>query len=167
MKDTERRHPSGLPYRLGVGVVMLNGDGRVFVGKRLDSTQEAWQMPQGGIDKGEEPWEAAIRELGEETGAAAHHVERIAEAPGWFWYDLPDELIGVVWKGRYAGQKQKWYAARFLGDDRDININTREPEFGHWQWVEPHRLPELIVPFKRQLYTDVLAALAHALLPAG
>ncbi len=160
MKDRERVHPSGLPYRLGVGVALLNRDGNVFVGKRLDSTLEAWQMPQGGIDKGETPWEAAVRELGEETGAAAHHVERIAEAPGWFWYDLPDELIGVVWKGRYAGQKQKWYAARFLGQDSDIDIATEHAEFSHWQWVAPHRLTELIVPFKRQLYADVLAGLA-------
>jgi putative (di)nucleoside polyphosphate hydrolase len=156
----ERRHKSGLPYRLGVGVVMLNRQGLVFVGKRLDSTMEAWQMPQGGIDPGETPWRAAVRELGEETGAAAHHVELIAEAPGWFWYDLPDELVGVVWKGKYAGQKQKWYAVRFTGADSDIDIATEHQEFSHWQWVEAGRLVDLIVPFKRQLYTDVLTALA-------
>jgi putative (di)nucleoside polyphosphate hydrolase len=139
-------------YRRGVGVMLLNEDGKVFVGRRIDNTDEAWQMPQGGIDKGEEPWAAARRELEEETGIPPHLVERISECPERLKYDLPPELRSKLWGGKYAGQDQDWYLARFLGDDSDVNIATKHPEFCDWKWVEPDTLPELIVPFKRDLY---------------
>lgn len=152
-----------LPYRPCAGIMLLNGDGRAFVGQRIDTTVEAWQMPQGGIDPGEEAEEAAIRELGEEIGVRADQVALIAEAPGEFFYDLPDELVGRVWKGKWRGQRQKWFLFRFLGDDLDINIATEHPEFSTWRWVEPAELPRLIVPFKRALYEEVLAAFAPRL----
>ncbi len=160
---TPRDHPSGLPYRPGVGVMLFNGAGLVFVGQRLDSRLDAWQMPQGGIDKGEEPLPAAFRELEEETGIAPHLAEVIAETPDWHYYDLPDELLGKLWKGRYAGQRQKWYAMRFLGHDRDVNIETKHPEFSAWRWADVGELVKLAVPFKRDLYADVISTL----LPAG
>lgn len=147
-----------LPYRPCVGVMLLNREGQVFVGQRLDTTLEAWQMPQGGIDPGEDPLATAIRELGEETGIAPNLVELIAEAPGEFHYDLPQELIGKVWKGKYRGQTQRWFLFRFLGQDSDIRIQTAHPEFRAWRWTEPKDLPKQIVPFKRALYEDVLAA---------
>jgi len=147
-----------LPYRPCAGVMLLNRDGLAFVGQRLDTTMEAWQMPQGGIDKGEDARTAAIRELGEEIGVAARHVEAIAVAPGEFFYDLPDDLVGKVWKGKYRGQRQKWFLYRFIGEDTDINLATEHPEFMSWRWVDPRELPKLIVPFKRQLYEDVIAA---------
>jgi len=154
-----RTHKSGLPYRAGVGIMLLNAQGKVFVGQRLDSTLEAWQMPQGGIDDGEDPLTAAIRELGEETGVAPHLVEVTTETPGWHYYDLPDDLIGTIWKGRYCGQRQKWFAMRFLGQDSDVRIDTEHPEFRTWQWAARDQLSALIVPFKRELYAAVLAAL--------
>ncbi|MFS0770913.1 RNA pyrophosphohydrolase [Sphingomonas sp. 1P08PE] len=147
-----------LPYRPCAGVMLVNREGRVFVGQRLDSTLEAWQMPQGGIDPGEEALDAAVRELWEETGVAADHAELIAEAPGSFTYDLPDELIGKVWKGRWRGQTQRWFLFRFTGQDGDIDIRTAHPEFRSWRWIDPEDLPRLIVPFKRVLYEQVLAA---------
>ena len=150
--------PADLPYRPCVGVMLLNRAGQVFVGQRLDTTLEAWQMPQGGIDPGEEPLTTAIRELGEETGITADNVELIAEAPGEFRYDLPPELIGKVWKGRYRGQVQRWFLFRFTGTDTDIRIATAHPEFRAWRWADPDELPHLIVPFKKQLYEDVLKA---------
>lgn len=149
---------SALPYRPCVGVMLLNREGQVFVGQRLDTTLEAWQMPQGGIDPGEAPLDTALRELGEETGIAAERVELIAEAPGEFRYDLPPELVGKVWGGKYRGQVQQWYLFRFLGRDSDIRIETAHPEFRAWRWADPKDLPTLIVPFKRALYRDVLAA---------
>ncbi len=159
---TERLHKSGLPYRAGVGIMLFNADDRVFVGQRLDSKLEAWQMPQGGIDPGEAPLEAALRELEEETGVPPHLVEITAETPGWHYYDLPDDMIGTVWKGRYAGQRQKWFSARFLGTDGDVNIATSHPEFRAWRWAETHELVEMAVPFKTDLYTAVIAELgAH------
>ena len=124
-----------LPYRPCAGVMLMNRDGRVFVGQRLDSTLEAWQMPQGGIDPGEDGYAAAVRELFEETGVVADHVELIAEAPGEFFYDLPDELIGKVWKGKWRGQRQRWFLFRFLGNDGDIDIRTAHPEFRTWRWA--------------------------------
>jgi putative (di)nucleoside polyphosphate hydrolase len=151
------------PYRRGVGVVLLNREGKVFVGARIDNTDEAWQMPQGGIDKGEEPWPAALRELEEETGIPPHLVERIAACPERLKYRLPDELIGVIWKEPWVGQDQDWYLARFLGEDSDINIRTKDPEFREWKWIEPERLPELIVPFKRDLYRRLLREFAEHL----
>lgn len=138
-----------LPYRLGVGVLLLNRANRVFVAQRLDMKTEAWQMPQGGIDPGEDPLQAAFRELKEEIGTNRAQALRETE---WIAYDLPRELIPKLWKGRYRGQKQKWYAMRFLGSDEEIDIDGPEPEFSAWRWAEFEHLPELIVPFKRNLY---------------
>ena len=148
----------GSAYRPCVGVMLLNGSDKVFVGQRLDTTLEAWQMPQGGIDPGEQPLETALRELGEETGIRPEHVSLIAEAPQEFRYDLPPELIGKVWKGRYRGQVQRWFLFRFLGSDNDIRIDTQHPEFRAWKWADPADLPTIIVPFKRTLYREVLGA---------
>ena len=144
-------------YRRGVGVMLLNLEGKVFVGARIDNTDEAWQMPQGGIDKDEEPWATALRELEEETGIAPHLVERVADCRQRLKYDLPEELRGKLWGGKYVGQDQDWYLARFLGRDSDINIATEDPEFREWKWIEPRQLPDLIVPFKRQLYRQLLS----------
>ena len=148
--------PATLPYRPCAGVMLANRDGLVFVGQRLDTSSEAWQMPQGGIDPGEDAEEAAIRELGEETGVHGGLVEIIARSREEYFYDLPDELIGKMWGGKYRGQRQYWYLARFLGQDSDVNIQTKHPEFRSWKWAEPETLPELIVPFKRKLYRDIL-----------
>ena len=158
--------PATLPYRPCAGVMLLNRDGKVFVGQRIDSTVEAWQMPQGGIDPGEEARDTAVRELGEETGIAPGLVELIATAPDELFYDLPDDLVGRIWKGQYRGQRQRWFLFRFLGEDADVNIETAHPEFRAWRWAEPADLPRLIVPFKRALYEEVLAAFA-ADLPAA
>lgn len=148
-----------LPYRRGVGAVLFNRDGRVFVASRID-TPGAWQLPQGGIDVGEDPREAVLRELAEETGTAA--AEIIAEAGDWFRYDLPDDLIGKAWKGRYRGQEQKWFALRFSGRDADIDLGAHgEPEFDAWRWVDIETLPSLIVGFKRPLYQYVVAEFRH------
>ena len=149
---------STLPYRPGAGVMLLNRDGRVFVAQRLDSTLEAWQMPQGGLDEGEDPEAGALRELEEETGITRDKVEVIARCPEPLTYDLPPDLVGKLWKGRWRGQKQHWFLARFLGDDSDIDIATEHPEFRAWRWADPADLPALIVPFKKKLYEDVLAA---------
>jgi putative (di)nucleoside polyphosphate hydrolase len=150
-------------YRRGVGVMLLNEHRHVFVGRRIDNKDEAWQMPQGGIDKGEEPWPAALREVEEETGIAPHLVEQVACHPERLRYRLPDALIGVVWKEKWVGQDQDWYLARFIGTDDDVNIATKHPEFSHWKWVEPHLLPELIVPFKRDLYRKLVEGFADFL----
>jgi len=150
-------------YRRGVGVMLLNREGKVFVGARIDNTDDAWQMPQGGIDEGEEPWATALRELEEETGIAPRLVERIAECPRRLKYDLPQALQGKLWKGKWKGQDQDWYLARFLGADEDVNIATGHPEFREWKWIEPDRLPDLIVPFKRELYRQLLREFAEHL----
>jgi putative (di)nucleoside polyphosphate hydrolase len=148
---------NGDRYRRGVGVMLLNSHGKVFVGARIDNTDDAWQMPQGGIDEGEDdPWLTALRELEEETGIAPHLVERVAHCPERLRYRLPDELVGVIWKEPWVGQEQDWFLARFLGRDSDVNIATAHPEFRDWKWVDPERLPELIVPFKRELYRQLL-----------
>jgi putative (di)nucleoside polyphosphate hydrolase len=149
-----------LPYRPAVGVMLLNGEDKVFVGQRLDSTLEAWQMPQGGTDPGEDSREAALRELEEETGIRRELVEIIACASRQLDYDLPADLVGKLWKGRYRGQRQTWYLARFLGRDEDVQIDTHEPEFRAWRWVDARELPRLIVPFKKALYEAVLAEFA-------
>ena len=143
-------------YRRGVGVMLLNAEGKVWAGARIDNTDDAWQMPQGGIDKGEEPWATALRELEEETGIAPHLVERLADCPERLRYDLPEELRGKLWGGKWIGQDQDWFLARFLGRDEDIDIETEHPEFREWRWVEPERVPELIVPFKRDLYRRLI-----------
>ena len=147
-------------YRRGVGVMLLDRDGRVFVGQRLDNAIDAWQMPQGGIDEGEDPLAAAVRELGEETGIARDKVEIIARCPVELTYDLPEELIGKVWKEPWRGQRQTWFLARFLGEDSDVDLATPHPEFRAWKWADPADLPALIVPFKRRLYAQVLEAFA-------
>ena len=147
---------SELAYRPCVGIMLVNMDGKVFVGQRIDNAVEAWQMPQGGIDDGEDMKTAALRELNEETGIVREHVEIIAKAREEHFYDLPPELIGKLWGGKYRGQRQYWFLARFLGSDEDIDIRTAHPEFREWKWTEPDSLPDLIVPFKRKLYRDIL-----------
>ena len=150
-------------YRRGVGVMLLNADNLVWVGRRIDNRDEAWQMPQGGLDKGEEPWAGALRELEEETGIGPKLVEKIADHPQQLTYDIPEAIAMKLWKGKYQGQVQDWYLARFLGTDGDIAIATEHPEFSHWQWVEPTLLPELIVTFKRDLYRAILDGFAEHL----
>ena len=145
---------AALPYRKGVGVMLLNRDGEVFVAQRIDSADAAWQMPQGGIDPGESPRAAALRELEEETGTAKAEV--IGETRDWLRYDLPLDLVPRVWKGRYRGQEQKWFAMRFLGEDQDIDIATEHPEFSAWRWVSVDALCGLIVPFKQALYVKLV-----------
>ena len=145
-------------YRPGVGVMLLNEAKQVWVGQRLDSKLEAWQMPQGGLDPGEEPLEGALRELEEETGIRPGLVEILGRAKEELTYDLPDSLKGKIWKKPWRGQRQTWFAARFLGTDDDVNIATPDPEFRAWKWADPAELPALIVPFKRKLYEDVVEA---------
>lgn len=154
--------PEDLPYRPCAGVVLVNGDGLIFAGQRIDMP-EAWQMPQGGIDKGETPELAALRELTEETGIAPERVELQAEAPEWITYDLPPELLGKLWKGKYRGQKQKWFLLRFLGEDAEIDIATEHPEFDRWCWMRADDLITHIVPFKRDVYRQVFAAFGDRL----
>jgi len=154
---------AGLPYRPCVGVMLANDRGEVFVGQRIDTDGLAWQMPQGGVDAGEAPVEAALRELREETGVPPELVEVEAETPGWVTYDLPHDLVPKVWKGRYRGQKQKWFLLRFRGTDADIDIVTEHPEFSEWRWLPPAELPGAIVPFKRAVYQQVLQAFSGRL----
>ncbi len=134
--------------------MLINPQGLVFVAKRIDRTSEAWQMPQGGMDEGEVPLKTATRELLEETGT--DKAELLMESSGWYTYDLPDDLVPVIWGGRFRGQRQKWFAMRFTGTDADINIHTQEPEFCEWKWVKAATLPDLIVPFKRDLYSKLI-----------
>jgi putative (di)nucleoside polyphosphate hydrolase len=147
-----------LPYRPCVGVMLVNREGLVFAGQRLDSDSPAWQMPQGGIDKGEKPREAALRELWEETGVTGDLVEFVAKTEDWVTYDLPPELLGKVWGGKYRGQKQKWFLFRFLGRDDQVRIDTEHPEFSRWRWVDADEMVASIVPFKRAVYEQVVAA---------
>ena len=153
----EKLGPGGLPYRPGAGVVLVNEDGLIWAGLRIDTTAEAWQMPQGGIDPGEDALQAAIRELGEETGLPSTAVEVVAETADWVYYDLPDELVGKIWKGKYGGQRQKWVLMRFTGRDDQIDIATEHPEFAKWAWMRADDLMAAIVPFKRALYTEIFA----------
>lgn len=139
-------------YRRGAGIMLLNSEGKVFVAARIDNPDDAWQMPQGGLDEGEDPWPGALRELQEETGIPPDLVEKIAEHPERLRYDLPGEWREKLWRGKWKGQMQHWFLARFLGNDADIDLDTHHPEFRDWKWVEPELLPELIVPFKRDLY---------------
>lgn len=147
-----------LPYRPCVGVMLVNKKGNIFTGQRIDSDLPAWQMPQGGIDDGETARDAALRELWEETGIIAEHVRIEAELDGWLTYELPDDLIPVLWGGKFRGQKQKWFLMRFLSDDLDVDITQEPREFSDWQWLEPDELVDQIVPFKRKVYAAVLDA---------
>ncbi|MDC8753474.1 RNA pyrophosphohydrolase [Erythrobacter sp. sf7] len=155
--------PEGLPYRPCAGFMLVNAQGLVFVGQRIDpSAHGFWQMPQGGIDKGEDVRTAALRELEEEVGIAAHMVEVIAQSAQPYLYDLPPELLGRVWKGKYRGQEQHWFLGRFLGSDADIDLEAHDPpEFNAWRWIAPEQLPELIVPFKRAVYQGLVAEFRH------
>ena len=148
-----------LPYRPCVGIMLIDRGGRVFVAQRIDTPGTAWQMPQGGIDEGESPRQAALRELHEEVGT--DQAEVLAESRELWRYDLPAELVPRLWGGRFRGQEQKWLALRFLGRDADIDIATAAPEFRAWRWAELAELPDLIVPFKRQIYLKVIAEFGH------
>lgn len=147
------------PYRPGIEIMLLSSRGRVLVAQRLDMPSNAWQMPQGGIDEGEEPLAAAWREMREEIGT--DKAELAAESRTWLSYDLPPDLSDQIWKGRFRGQRQKWFAFRFRGKDRDIDIETKHPEFSAWKWAKMKHLPDLIVPFKRQLYSELVAEFGH------
>ena len=143
-----------LPYRLGIGVFLLNKDKKLWVGKRIDNPGNYWQMPQGGIDSEESQIQACLRELKEEIGS--DNVKVIMESEEWLKYDLPDKLIGNVWKGKYRGQKQKWFACEFLGRDKDINIDYFKPEFCAWKWISPKKILDVAVPFKKKIYSTIL-----------
>ncbi len=147
-------NPQKLPYREGVGMMIINKQKKIFVGKRIDTKIEAWQMPQGGIDIGETPSKAALREMHEEIGSDKGEI--LAESKKWYSYDLPPFLIPRLWNGRYRGQKQKWFLIIFKGLDEEINIKTAHPEFNAWRWVSLEKLPKIIVPFKRRLYQAVI-----------
>jgi len=150
-------NPAGKkPYRRGVGIALINARGQVFVAQRIDTKESAWQMPQGGIDEGEAPREAALRELHEEIGTDKARI--IATSRKWLRYDLPEDLQNKVWKGKYRGQEQKWFLMKFLGTDADINIATAHPEFSSWKWIPFTNLSRVIVGFKREIYTKVIQA---------
>ena len=146
---------AALPYRPCVGLMLLNREGRIFAGQRLDNSRDAWQMPQGGIDHGETPREAALRELSEETGINSARIEVLRESQVWHDYDLPRTLIPKLWDGRFRGQSQRWFALRFDGPDSEVNIDTHEPEFRSWAWMSRDELVQKIVPFKRDTYSRV------------
>ncbi len=155
----------GKAYRPAAAVMLLNADNKVFVAQRLDSSLDAWQMPQGGLDPGEDARTGALRELEEETGIGPALVEIVAQSSRELLYDLPPELSGKLWKGKYAGQRQSWFLMRFLGTDLDVNLDTEHPEFRAFQWVDPWHLPNLIVAFKKRLYEEVLEEFAAHLPP--
>ena len=154
-----------LPYRRGVGIMLLNARGDVFVAQRIDMPSDAWQMPQGGIDEGETPETAAWREMQEETGTRAAVL--LAESRGWYRYDLPAELVPRLWKGQYRGQEQKWFAFRFTGTEADIAIDSAHAEFSAWKWAPMAALPQRIVPFKRQLYAELVVEFGHLAEPTN
>jgi len=145
---------SELPLRLGVGIIVLNKENKVFVGKRRDNPTNKWQMPQGGVDRGENSVNAMKRELKEET--SIRNIEILKELEGWTEYELPDYLLGKIWRGKYRGQKQKWFIVRFLGKDEEINLKTAHPEFIEWQWLDIENLPSVIVHFKKKVYEKLL-----------
>ena len=142
-----------LPFRSGVGIVVLNKNNKVFVAKRIDNKKDFWQMPQGGVEEGEDYLTAAFRELEEET--SIKKVSLIKELDGLTSYELPKDLLGIIWKGKYRGQKQKWFVMRFLGQDSEINIKTKNPEFCEWKWIDPENITDLVVNFKRQVYEEI------------
>ena len=148
-----------LPLRLGVGIVLLNTENKVFVGKRIDNPKKFWQMPQGGVDKNESFLQAAKRELNEETGIKS--IKLIKKIDGWYIYYLPKNLLGKVWKGKYGGQKQKWFIMKFQGSDKEINVNTNNPEFLEWKWIDPSELPSVAVYFKVNIYKKLLLELNY------
>tara|TARA_B100000678_G_C17858308_1_gene362054 strand:+ start:87 stop:566 length:480 start_codon:yes stop_codon:yes gene_type:complete len=143
-----------LPLRMGVGIVLLNSENKVFVGKRIDNPGIFWQMPQGGVDNNEKFSDAALRELNEETSIKS--VEIIKEIENWYTYELPGYLLGKIWKGKYKGQKQKWFIMKFIGKEKEINLNTKRPEFLEWKWVEPKNLTKVVVNFKLRIYKEIL-----------
>ena len=143
-----------LPLRTGVGIIVLNNQNKIFVGKRKDNPGDKWQMPQGGVDEGEDYITAMKRELLEET--SIKNIEIIKEIDKIYQYELPENLVGIIWKGKYRGQKQKWFITRFLGEEKEINLNTKHAEFIDWKWIEPKFLPEVIVNFKKDLYLNLL-----------
>ena len=143
-----------LPMRSGVGVIILNNENKVFVGKRKDNPVDKWQMPQGGVDIGEDYISAMKRELYEETGIK--NIQILREINGLYEYELPKKLIGIIWKGKFRGQRQKWFIVKFTGEEKEINLNTKNPEFIDWQWIIPSRLPEVIVDFKKEMYLELL-----------
>ena len=143
-----------LPMRIGVGIIVLNNNNQVFVGKRKDNPINKWQMPQGGVDKGEDFITAMKRELLEETNIK--NIKILKELERMYQYELPKNLVGIIWKGKFRGQKQKWFITRFIGQDNEINLKTKHPEFIEWKWIDPEKLPEVIVDFKRGLYVELL-----------
>ena len=143
-----------LPMRTGVGIILLNNNNQVFVGKRKDNPGDKWQMPQGGVDEGEDFISAMKRELMEET--SIKNIKILKELKHLYQYDLPKNLVGIIWKGKFRGQKQKWFITRFLGDDTEINLKTKNPEFIEWKWIEPGKLPEVIVYFKKKIYLSLV-----------
>jgi len=142
-----------LPLRIGVGIIVLNKDNKVFVGKRIDNPKNFWQMPQGGVDVGEDLLSAAFRELEEET--SIKNVKLIQEINGTITYELPDHLLGIIWKGKYKGQKQKWFLMRYLGNDEEINVKTNNPEFLDWKWIDINLITEVVVDFKYHVYKEL------------
>ena len=146
-----------LPMRNGVGVIVLNNENKVFVGKRKDNPVDKWQMPQGGVEKGESYLSAMKRELFEETSIKS--IDILKEIDGFFEYELPKNLVGIIWKGKFRGQKQKWFIAKFIGDEKEINLQTRNPEFIEWKWIIPDELPRTIVDFKKKMYAELLETL--------
>ena len=143
-----------LPMRNGVGVIILNNENKVFVGKRKDNPVNKWQMPQGGVEKGESYFSAMKRELYEETSIKS--IDILREIDGFFEYELPKNLVGIIWKGKFRGQKQKWFIAKFIGDENEINLQTKNPEFIEWKWIIPDDLPKTIVDFKKKMYVELL-----------
>ena len=154
MKDLTK-----LPLRLGVGIILLNNENKVFVGKRIDNPKNFWQMPQGGCDENENFLDAAKRELEEET--SIKKVKILKELDEWFVYDLPKDLLGKIWQGKYRGQKQKWFVMKFLGKNEEINIKTKKPEFLEWKWIEPNDLPKVVVNFKLNIYKKLSEKIAY------
>ena len=151
---TDKNHKK-FPLRKGVGIILLNNENKIFVGKRIDNPKKYWQMPQGGIGKNENFFQAAKRELEEETSIKS--VKLIKELNKWFTYYLPKNLVGKIWKGKYVGQKQKWFVMKFLGDDKEINVKTKNPEFLEWKWIELDKITDVVVDFKLNIYKEVKA----------